>query len=347
MINFSTPIMSLFVCLLFTVVSSDTRAEDFFSRGNTYEKFVVVIKQNLREANSEVEPFNTGMYEAQFKSQAVAFVPIGHIHPGQLRFSYNNVVDKLTSEGKKFAIFPPEGVAGDPTLNPKNDGGKSFYPESEALHVVLTDFGLVLLDGHHGTLTAIFFGAKTVPVKIVEDLTGKAASTVWPDLESRGKAHLRSLSGELKFPPSSFGELENDILRYFTALVAYKYLVISPTDIEVTPSKSANLWIKINNSIPFIEFSLSDILYRSGFGVKVTKETIAKKPMDSNIVEEARSILLTARSAGHHPFLQHIDLFKDQAEADEVISQVKAVKPTEKSKEATNVAEYLKSGSTP
>lgn len=242
-------------------------------------------------------------------------------------------------KGKKFAKFPPPGVPGDPTLDPKNDGGNSFYPASEALNVILTDYGLVLLDGHHGTLTAIFYGTRTLPVRIVADYRGKAASTLWPELESVGRAHLTSLSGEKKIPPASFAELENDILRYFTALVAYKYFVTSPTEIVATPPSSAALWIKINNSIPFIEFTLADILYKEGFGAKVTQETIAKKPIESGIVEEARNILLAARSSGH-PTLQHIDLFKDSVDAEGVIAQVKAFKPHRRS-QATNVAEYL------
>lgn len=332
-----TSIVFSFLILSIHLASTAARADGFFERAKTLQGFNQVINENLDKAKEDVPVFNAQDYRSQFEEKRTAFVPILHIHPGQVRFSYNNVVDKLTSEGTLYAIFPPNG--GDPYLDEKNDNGKSFYPESQALNVVLTDFGLVLLDGHHGTITAIFYGAKTLPVKIVADYTGKEVSLVWKELESKGWAHLQSLSGVKKEPPPSFALLEDDILRYFTALVAFKILVNDPSKPEISKPKSTPLWIKINNSIPFIEFILSDVLYKSGFNV--TPEMIAKKPMDANIVEGARKILLAARAA--NPALQHIDLFQDTAESTEVITRVTAVQATEESMTATNVAEYLKS----
>jgi hypothetical protein len=335
-VSTSARLMSLVLSLMM-IASAEVQAQSFFDGAKTLKGFQGVIRKNLTQAAQGVAAFEAASYGAQFESQSVAFVPLIHIHPGQVRYSYNNVVDKLTKEGEKFAIFPPPGQSGDPILNPENDKGHSFYPESEALNVVLSDFGLILLDGHHGVITAIYFGASTLPVRIVADYRGKGSSQLWAELEAKAWAHLQTLSRGRQVPPSSFSDLEDDILRYFVALVAYKVIVDPSGAIEYSAPKSPPIWIKINNSVPFIEFILADILTQGG--LQVNQDIISQKPMDPKIVERARALLLEAQK--NTPLIQAIDLFADDIQAQSVIEQVKAVPNSPALAAAKNVSEFL------
>ncbi|MCC5831706.1 MAG: ParB/Srx family N-terminal domain-containing protein [Chlamydiales bacterium] len=217
------------------------------------------------------------------------YTHIEEMTPGQIRFSSKNVEEKVVQALLKGDAFfnPLEG-----TFIGKYYGGKSLFPEEEALPVVKGRHGYVLADGHHHVLTALALGLPWVPTKEIADLSHLAEDAFWVEMEQKGWVHLYGLDGVKRLPPADFNLLEEDPNRYFAAITARK----CGEDGNLSRSRGAEypLWIKVGKDIPFIEFKISDALFASGFRYEYN---MGNNP-DEATVEEARCILIKADIPG-------------------------------------------------
>jgi len=191
--------------------------------------------------------------------QSVFYVSYHSIFPAQIRYSSQNVEEKISKAiSQETAIHSKEG---DWTF--KYHEGTSILSEKQALPIVLAPFGYVLTDGHHDVLSSIHFGAEMIPIKIIADLSALDYEAFWKEAENRGWAYLYAIGGNRSLPPVDFSELVDDSNRYFAAITARKF----PDGLGSSESFGAEypLWIKIGKDIPFIEFKIADALWAKGF----------------------------------------------------------------------------------
>ncbi|MDF2966029.1 MAG: putative ParB-like nuclease [Rickettsiaceae bacterium] len=202
------------------------------------------------------------------------FVNIEWLKPTQLRKSSINVANKLARS--KGIIF---------------DDGKSMLSLSDAVPVFKGFDGyLYLIDGHHNVLASIESKAKTIPVLIHDDLSDLNEDKFWEVAIAKNYAYLKDSNGEVKSPPKSFHDLVEDPLIYFAAISAFK---CTPGQIltqqDYNKSLEHPLWLKVSNSVPFIEFSIANELHKSNFQF-ANQDRLNKDKLNSKI-EEARKLL--------------------------------------------------------
>lgn len=133
--------------------------------------------------------------------------------------------------------------------------------------ILLTDC-ILIIDGNHKTLTSLYFGAKTVPVRIAKN---------WSHL-SFVEAKAKLLKKDLILPFNSMGEelnvwpnfleLEDNPFRY----IVTKFLL--KTQIELTKEGSIKLKnlrgnpepliIKINRDLAYLELLLANMWIKMG-----------------------------------------------------------------------------------
>ncbi len=203
------------------------------------------------------------------------FVKIKEIHPGQSRFSQENVDEKV----KKFikdgnVILKKEG----PQFKYSNN--RSVLPKKEALPVVNSPVGLLLIDGHHHVKASLQVGAKIVPVKIIEDMSRLTEAEFWKVAEQKGWIYPVDLQGKWVIPPKNFSQLENDPNRYFASITALK---ISKKGKKSGPDHP--LWIKQGKDTPFIEFKIADAMYRKGLLYRSDMNKTQRKELEEQVRE--------------------------------------------------------------
>lgn len=222
------------------------------------------------------------MYRRLLAWREPSFVPIAVIQPGQLRFASLNVRDKVERAVK----------SGDALARPccgyllKHDEGRSALPREAALPVILGPSGYVLVDGHHDVLASLELGARTVPVKVVADLSNLGDDAFWREADARGYVYPYQLGGAWQRPPRHFDQLTDDPLRYFAAVAARK---CSGPDQPAAESSGpdAPLWIKVGKDIPYIEFKIADALFNGGLRYD---NALGSAP-PPELVERARGLL--------------------------------------------------------
>lgn len=215
----------------------------------------------------------------------LGYVEISEIHPGQMRYSREKVIEKIPKAIEKgLVIEKKEGY------QLKYDGGRSIVPLGKALPVVLGPDGYVLVDGHHHILESLHFHAQTVPVKQIADLSQMSSEEFWKKAEELGFAHLNNLRGEKQIPPKDFNDLEDDPCRYFATMTARRY----SADFSSSSGAEYPLWIKVGRDIPFIEFYISDALRQQGV---IYDYAMGSRPSEE-FVEKARQALINAKIPG-------------------------------------------------
>lgn len=219
--------------------------------------------------------------------QEVQYVNYREIFPAQMRYSSQNVKDKIDrAQQKGYLICSENGE-----WNYQFFNGKSIIPEKEALPVVKASFGYVLADGHHDVLSSLSVGAEWIPIKVIADLSHLSVEQFWKQAEQNGWAYLIDLNGEKQAtPPQSFQNLKDDSNRYFAAITARKY----SADLSSSVGAEYPLWIKVGKDIPFIEFKIADVLWRNGL---VYQYEMGDEP-PVEFVERARLVLLKSNIPG-------------------------------------------------
>ncbi|MDF2578103.1 MAG: hypothetical protein K0S74_1587 [Chlamydiales bacterium] len=211
------------------------------------------------------------------------------IHPGQLRYASRNVEDKIQIAQEKGDL---EWDSTHKKWIYKQGQGLSIYPLNKALPIIKSVFGFVLVDGHHDLLASITVGAKTIPVKIIMDLSDLSEEDFWNKAEEMGLVYLYDLKGNKSAPPAYFKQLQDDPNRYFAAIIARKY----EKEADVTGSQGADypLWIKKGKDIPYIEFKIADALWRANL---IYSYKMGDNP-PVEFVEKARQVLIQAQIPG-------------------------------------------------
>jgi hypothetical protein len=214
------------------------------------------------------------------------FLSIDKIHPGQSRYSIKNTeekVNKILKEGR--AVL--DETSG--TWSYRYDDGKSAYSLENAVPVVLGSDGTILLvDGHHDIMASLAVGAKSIPVKVIENWTDLPMDTFWAKAADEGYAYLYDLQGNKKLPPTSFKDLVDDPNRYFAAIAARK--LTEGGKMSDSIGAEYPLWIKIGKDIPFIEFKISDLMIKKGL---IYNDNIEKDPAAwDQFMEKVRTALI-------------------------------------------------------
>jgi hypothetical protein len=266
-----------------------------------------MLRPSIKKNDHREQKFFASSKKADKKSsESVEYVSYHKIFPAQMRYSEQNVLEKVAKANAK----------GKATWNKaekrweyEHHHGTSILPKKKALPVVHAPFGYVLTDGHHDVLSSIKLGAEMIPIKVIKDLSHLSEKQFWNEAEQNGWAYLYTTSGEKVSPPKEFSELKDDTNRYFAAITARKY---TSNDDGSYSSKGANypLWIKVDKDIPFIEFKIANALFAKDF--VYDSEQMKNSPSDE-VIEQARKILLEAnipglRVIGSRQYFEQIEL---------------------------------------
>lgn len=222
------------------------------------------------------------------------YISFKKIHPGQIRYASMNVTEKMNNAiktGNAELFYDPANKSF--RFKFMYNNGTSILSEKNALPVIKSPFGYVLVDGHHDLLASVALGADFIPVRVVGDLSNLTPDQFWLQAEKQGLVYPYAIGGIRQIPPASFKNLVDDSNRYFAALVARKCEKYGDA---ATISRGADypLWIKIGKDIPFIEFMIADAWWNNGL---VYSYDMGNNP-SAEFVEKAREILNKAAIKG-------------------------------------------------
>ncbi|MCC2646812.1 MAG: chromosome partitioning protein ParB [Rickettsiaceae bacterium] len=226
------------------------------------------------EATNQKPVNNVHKANNNFSAGDKIFVSLDWLRPTQIRKSSVSVANKLAkSKGINY-----------------NDG-KSMLSIGEAIPVFKGHDGyLYLIDGHHSVLASIEAKAKTIPVLILDDLSDLEEEKFWEAAVAKNYAYLKDMNGNIHAPPKTFSDLLEDSLKYFASITAFKCQPGQPLNaLDYENNIEHPLWIKVGNSVPFIEFIISNELYKNNF--KFANQDRLNKEKLNGKIEEARKIL--------------------------------------------------------
>ncbi len=217
-----------------------------------------------------------------FGVKDIFYINVDQLHPTQIRYSSENVNDKI-----KKAI--KQGATDKENTFFKYNEGTSIFDLNDAVPVIKTADGYYLCDGHHSVLASRVIGASTVPVFIADAYKFEAKNNpvFWEWASDRNYAYLKDLDGKNRFP-ADFDSLTDDPVRYFVALAARKFE--KNTKYSDSTGVEYPLWVKIGKDVPFVEFRVADLLYSAGFKFNYGEEK--DKSLFEQKIEEARAILV-------------------------------------------------------
>lgn len=208
----------------------------------------------------------------------VKYALLEYVIPGQVEYSLLNVdrkVEKAIKDGdvKKHKIKKgnrkkkKKGNKKAPKFNwilPYNNH-TSLMDISDPLPVIATKEGLMLLDGHHSTMTSIRFKAKSIPVKVVEDFRHLEMKEFIKVAKQKDWVFLENKDGKVfSAPPTDFNKLTDNPNRLLISLIARK---LNPDEFDLSESRGHEypVWFKFGREKPFIEFHMALALYKKGF----------------------------------------------------------------------------------
>jgi len=221
---------------------------------------------------------NSRRPETNTMDDSAFYVEIKQLFPSQIRFSKANVDLKVRKMGKNRKLYDD----------------KSVLALTEALPVVRSQWGYLLIDGHHDVLKSIRVGAKWVPVRVEKDLSHLSRQEFWAYTKEQGWTYLQKINGTTpETPPSSFAEMENDPNRYLAAILARKFPKGS-TVLNQSWGAEYPVWIKLGKDTPYIEFHIADALYQENLLYQESWQD--NPPMD--FVEKVRNVLTHANIKG-------------------------------------------------
>lgn len=224
------------------------------------------------------------------------YCPLHDLRPSQLRYCQTIVAEKMQKITQPLIY----------------DGGKSAYGFDDALPIVWSSFGLMLVDGHHHALAASAMKSATIPVRVIDiwpenQQEGTQVGTLadyWVWAAKQGYAYLWGQDGTYKMPPENIDDLSDDPLRFFVSLAARKFY--EPFNVENSKGALYPLWIKMGKDIPFAEFKIADRLRAQDFAYDYGDEV---ENLDA-LIEKARDIL-------HHNTIEGLKFLKVREKYDE------------------------------
>lgn len=274
--------LNLIMSIVFCCMSIQAKVPSLFSKKDTVKG--AVTKQDIYKRLSLVTDYPV----------YVGYITITDIRPGQLRYSQQNVDAKIKAAVKKgWATQRADG-----SLQPQFFNNTSIIPEDQALPVVAgpKHIGLVLVDGHHDTISSLQAKAATIPIKVVANLSNLSTPRFWQEVAKRNFVYPYDIKGQhlaklpTKWSWGPKGNLQDDSNRYFAAISARK---CAKKDQPANESTGADypVWVKVGKDIPFIEFMISDALTKAGLHyTPAMGEDFSKEPLKS-FAEAARTAL--------------------------------------------------------
>lgn len=232
---------------------------------------------------------------------------------GQDQVSVDNMLQKLEEKIANGDVVWEEASQ---QWKLKHDGGKSSVPEIDPIQVIKGKQGYVIKDGHHDFFLSLFLGAETIAADVVETSNADPVE-FWRDLKKRNLIYLKESPEELAKKTHSMEEVRDNPNRFLAALLALKAEVRGTSDsLKVGKVKvlSPPIWIKVNDSVAFIEFYIAEVLSRAGIQYDPTWGTNIPKP----VVAKARRALINAQKSGEYPELKDIPLIASAKKADQI-----------------------------
>ncbi len=229
---------------------------DGYSLSDSNRKYNMLLSDDLEQQLLVDKP----------KHSAVIFVDVNDVCPTQVMYSSRNAQEKYLKAIKRRDQMAPV---------------LSLYSSDKAIPVIGFNAKYYAIDGHHSVVATTLGGFTLIPVTMVDIYHG-AEHEFWSWMEQMNYAYLYDHQGAPTPPVKSFYEMTDEPLRYFVARSAKKY------DSTLDSSKSSGphhpLWIKIDKSVPFIEFKIAVLLHQLGFKYNYEDDIDVK-------IEQARAIL--------------------------------------------------------
>lgn len=138
------------------------------------------------------------------------------------------------------------------------DNGNSIVPSHDPIEVIKYNDSFVIIDGHHDFYLSLYVGAKTISIKIIDDLSYlNNWNDVWNNLGRRNLTYFKKCPAELKI-----NEIGDNANRFLASLLVHKVGINTSRDEMMIPDDKA--WLKIGNGEPFIEFKIGNKLKNGG-----------------------------------------------------------------------------------
>lgn len=184
-----------------------------------------------------------------------------------------------------------------------HDGGKSAVPLTDPIEVIRGPMGYVIADGHHDFLLSLHVGAQTIAVKVKADYSQMQPEAFWEKLKKENLTYLKRSPKSLAITLPSPAEFLDRPNRYLASLLALKVNAQETKgQIQILGQRAPNspVWVKLNNSLPFIEFHLADRLDRAG----VRYDASWGKKIPPEAIEAAREALMPYQKELGVPLLE-------------------------------------------
>lgn len=239
------------------------------------------------------------------------FIQLRDLIRGQDEISIDNIRAKLS---EKIADGDLRWDAGSGRWIAAHDQGLSTVPIHDPVQVILGPQGPVIADGHHDVFLALFTGAATIAVQVQEDLSGLTPVQFWEVLKARDLVYLRANARELARKTPEMFQIRDNPNRYLASLLAFKVAARTASgEIEILKTKGARapIWLKLNDSVPFIEFEIARALTEAG----IRYESAWKERVPDEVVERSRVALAQARESGRYPLLNRIPILESRQQA--------------------------------
>lgn len=228
------------------------------------------------------------------------FFPVAALDGTQNFFSHARFTHSL---GKAIA---EEGQA------LSHDDKKSMYGFNKKIKAVFYRGRLHIVDGHHRALISIYWGAKTLPVEILDVFPDRLSPRAFRRIMTRrGWGKWRDAFGQV-LTPVDLCDMENDPNLQFARLVIRRVSVaLQSGRLTIKKSKGAKIAIaiKINSDVPFFEFLIADALTRAGF---VFDDRRTEEDLSFEELERALEILQADARLDSSPLKQLLLLDRPQ-----------------------------------
>jgi hypothetical protein len=235
------------------------------------------------------------------------YVPIRVLLRAQDEISVDNILAKL-ADRQAAKDLKWDDHADHWQLN--HDHGRSSVPLNDPISVVKGPQGFVVTDGHHDLFLALYVGAKSISIVVKEDLSALSALKFWEVLKSRRLSLMTASPEALSIAPPKMEDIRDNPNRYLASLLALKVkakLKKGSAEIGNVKGTPDAVWIKVNDSVPFVEFYIATALSEAG----IHYESSWGKSVPADIIEKARKTILIASKSGLHPELESIPVLED------------------------------------
>ena len=184
------------------------------------------------------------------------FADLTDIIPGQRRYSLENVWKHMREYMEDYGLSFRRGF----WQLPNDDG--TILPLKEALPVVRTSRGLMLVDGHHHALACLAVGCRRMPVRIVRDISNlpRAAQA----RVMRRYANYSGLDGKWR-QIDSFLDMVDDPMLMVVRSARLRLEMNEAGEIRAKGSDHA-AWVAFRGD-NFPEIRVAEVLRRSGYRI--------------------------------------------------------------------------------